>query len=415
MKMKFVRNSKTDRRELVIAVQRGETLDEKRAKVLAKDPSILLLNFEYENARMGTMLRYDVEGLWSLRTFLAKRTMGIEELMGLLRATEGVLDLCTEQRLRPENLFFDPEYVFVNAQCCPRFALVPIEDMPFQERNSPLALLKAMSDVARLRFSTPDAEGLSKRLAAYVVEQSGVFSANTFKRFLESEEVALDDSTPTPEARRSVVEGEGKASWATAGAAAPAGAPADGGSFFWNPLMGMLPDEPAAAATSPAPATAPAAPKTTTTTTVAWYFAPTAPAQPAPAPAPAQPAATPQPAAPQPAPAAPAQPAPAPAPAAARTAYLVRASSGEQYSLAQGAQTKLGRGSACDIRLLGNPKLSRVHASVRFDGQSVYVTDLGAANGVWVNGARLAANQTMATSVGQSFRLADEELYVRVV
>lgn len=398
MKMKFARNAKSDRRELVVAVQRGEALDEKRAKVLAQDTSALLLPFSFENTRMGTMLRYDVEGLWSLRTFLAKRPMGVEELMGLLRAVDGVLEICTEKRLRQEGLFFDPEYVFVNAQCCPHFALIPLEEMPFQERNSPLALLKALGGADRLQFATPDAEGLSKRIATFVVDQGGVFSANTFRRLLENEAQALEDVTPAPEVRRTVVD-EGKASWATAGAAAPAGAPADSGAFFWNPLMGMVPDE------DEKPEPVPAAPPAPVVTAPA-------PAQP---PVPAPVAVEPPKQEPEPTPAPEPVPAPPPAPQPVRSAILVRPSTGEQFPLALGAQVQLGRGSACGIRLLGNPKLSRAHASIVCDGQTVRITDLGAANGVWVGGMRLQSNQTAATSVDQQFRLADEDLYVHVV
>lgn len=155
--MKFVRNGRTNRRELLVGSQRGETLDVKRAEILADDPSALLLRFAYEQQRGGVtaMLHYDVEGLWSLRTYLSKRAMGVEELMGLMEAVLGVLDICAERRLKAEWLLFDPEYVFVDAQCCPHFVLIPLDDVPFQARNSPLALLRVLGDTSRLKFASP--------------------------------------------------------------------------------------------------------------------------------------------------------------------------------------------------------------------------------------------------------------------
>ena len=238
MKMKFVRDLKTDRRELLVASQRGETLSTKQAEKLAVTASVLLINFSFEKPRANglTTLHYDVEGLWSLRTYLAKRSLGVEELMGLLEAMQGVLDLCTSEHLHPEGLLFDPEYVFVNSQCCPRFVLLPLEGAPFQTRNSPLALLQALGNTDSLRFETPDAEGLSRRLGDLVVDLEGVFSANRFRRFLEQEQ-SLDDDTP-PEARNSVVEPGTSSVWASVGGGNSSSAP-DAGAFFWNPLAGL--------------------------------------------------------------------------------------------------------------------------------------------------------------------------------
>lgn len=416
MKMKFVRNGRTGRRELLVASQRGETLDKKRATRLAEDNSTLLLGFAFEEQRggAGALLHYDVEGLWSLRTYLSKRPMGQDELLGLMRALMGALDLCAERRMPVEGLLLDPEYVFVDAQCCPHFALLPFEDLPFHTRNSPLTLLAAMGDTGRLRFASPDAEGVSRRIGSFVVDQGGVFSINTFRRFLDDEEAQAGLAGAAPEARHSVVEGrEGGSIWASVGAAAPRGV-ADGESMFWSPLASAFDfaaqEETAGAAAvqpAPQPAVQPAPvpqPAPTPAATPALQVTTAAPRS----------VSTPQPAAvPVSTPVAPVQPAPAPAPTVWR-ATLVRLATGEEYPLPVGRQVRLGRGSACDIRLLGNPRLSRVHAALVCDGQGVQVTDLGAANGVWANGARLLPQQTALLQAGQPLRLATEEFLVRI-
>ena len=405
MKMKFVRDLKTDRRELLVASQRGETLSTKQAEKLTADPSTLLLNFSFEKPRANglTTLHYDVEGLWSLRTYLAKRSLGVEELMGLLEAMQGVLDLCTSEHLHPEGLLFDPEYVFVNSQCCPRFVLLPLEGAPFQTRNSPLALLQALGNTDSLRFETPDAEGLSRRLGDLVVDLEGVFSANRFRRFLEQEQDIAND-TP-PEARNSVVEPGTSSVWASVGGGNSSSAP-DAGAFFWNPLAGLAEEETPAPATRPEPA--PVEPKPV--------------AQPEPAPVASQPA-PPAPTAPQPvvlqpasAPAPPAAPvSPTPQPAApVGNLWLVRLATGERFPLPLGQQVRAGRGSACEIRLLNNRKLSRTHVALTSTGQMLMVTDQGAANGVFVNGVRVGSMQSVLLTPGQRLRLADEDFDVRI-
>lgn len=398
MKMKFVRDLKTDRRELLVASQRGETLSTKQAEKLAVTASVLLINFSFEKPRANglTTLHYDVEGLWSLRTYLAKRSLGVEELMGLLEAMQGVLDLCTSEHLHPEGLLFDPEYVFVNSQCCPRFVLLPLEGAPFQTRNSPLALLQALGNTDSLRFETPDAEGLSRRLGDLVVDLEGVFSANRFRRFLEQEQ-SLDDDTP-PEARNSVVEPGTSSVWASAGGGNSSSAP-DAGAFFWNPLAGLAEEEAPSPTTPPEPA--PVEPKP---------VAQPEPVRPAPATQPApvnqpvpavQPAPTPQPPAPQPA-------------APVGNLWLVRLATGERFPLPLGQQVRAGRGSACEIRLLNNRKLSRTHVALTSTGQMLMVTDQGAANGVFVDGQRVSSMQSVLLTPGQRLRMADENFDVRL-
>lgn len=442
--MKFIRNGRTNRRELIVASQRGETLSTKQAEKLADNASALLLGFSFEKPRGNglTTLHYDVEGLWSLRTYLAKRSLGLEELLGLLEATQGVLDLCAGERLYAEGLLFDPEYVFVNAQCCPRFALLPLEGVPFQTRNSPLALLRDLGDTEKLKFSTPDAEGLSRRLGDLVVDLEGVFSANRFRRFLEQEKNQGDDAPP--EARHSVVDSDTSSVWASVGSASGGNDTTDSSAFFWNPLVGLADEETpkqdevsqpaeeqawvdvaAEAVMAPEAASMPVAPEPEPESTVAEPLAPE------PAPAANQPIPTPV-VAPNPlmtqvptagpvTPRASAQPAPVvtptPAPATpvqAGNLWLVRLSTGERYLLPLGQQVKVGRGSACEIRLLNNRMLSRIHVALTSTGQMVMVTDLGAVNGVFVNGQRVGSMQSVLLMPGQRLRLADEELDVRI-
>lgn len=97
----------------------------------------------------------------------------------------------------------------------------------------------------------------------------------------------------------------------------------------------------------------------------------------------------------------------------ARTYVLVRLSTGEEFVLGEGEEVRLGRGSACTVRIHQNPRISRMHATLRCEGERVLLTDEGSANGVWVAGARLDAHETREVALGERFSLANEEFYVQ--
>ncbi len=64
----------------------------------------------------------------------------------------------------------------------------------------------------------------------------------------------------------------------------------------------------------------------------------------------------------------------------------------------------LGRGSGCDIRL-ADPTISRRHASISREGEEWLLTDLGGANGTWLNDVRLDAQITTPLKEGDRIRL----------
>ena len=96
-----------------------------------------------------------------------------------------------------------------------------------------------------------------------------------------------------------------------------------------------------------------------------------------------------------------------------RRCMLERLRTGETYPLASGVQLGIGRGSKNAIQLTGNPKLSRNHVVIYCSGNTVSITDLGSANGTWINGRRLNPNVRVSISLGQRFSLANEELVIR--
>jgi pSer/pThr/pTyr-binding forkhead associated (FHA) protein len=71
----------------------------------------------------------------------------------------------------------------------------------------------------------------------------------------------------------------------------------------------------------------------------------------------------------------------------------------------------LGRGTGADI-VIADEAVSRVHASVRVDGQTVVLEDQESSNGTFVNGERITAARRLAP--GDVVRIGGTELEVRV-
>ncbi|HEY9426129.1 MAG TPA: FHA domain-containing protein, partial [Gemmatimonadaceae bacterium] len=67
---------------------------------------------------------------------------------------------------------------------------------------------------------------------------------------------------------------------------------------------------------------------------------------------------------------------------------LIGAAGGRDFTLREGGVFTVGRAAGCDIVLL-DPTVSRKHAELGCGEGEVAVRDLGSANGVFVNGARV--------------------------
>lgn len=60
-----------------------------------------------------------------------------------------------------------------------------------------------------------------------------------------------------------------------------------------------------------------------------------------------------------------------------------------------------------------NKAISRVHCKINYQNNTYYITDLGSANGTFVNTARLAANQPYQIKNGDYIRLANSDFIVK--
>ncbi len=94
-------------------------------------------------------------------------------------------------------------------------------------------------------------------------------------------------------------------------------------------------------------------------------------------------------------------------------AATIRGAAG-QFTIRSGSEVRVGRDPAqCPI-LLGEPRVSGVHATLRFDGGHLMVRDETSNNGTWVYGTRIAPGAWTALPAGAQVRFGPVEFTVQL-
>lgn len=91
---------------------------------------------------------------------------------------------------------------------------------------------------------------------------------------------------------------------------------------------------------------------------------------------------------------------------------LERLATGESFS--RPLPFVIGKGSAADVRIGGNPTVSRRHARVFSSGGDVLIEDLGSTNKTKVNGSEVAQGTRVGLGDGDSLLLSDEAFAVHI-
>jgi hypothetical protein len=105
---------------------------------------------------------------------------------------------------------------------------------------------------------------------------------------------------------------------------------------------------------------------------------------------------------------------PPPSPyAAGPTGASILGASG-QFAIRAGVDVRVGRDPAqCPITLT-EPRVSGVHATLKFEHGQLFVRDEGSNNGTHVNGVRIPANVFTPVSAGGQLRFGPVEFSVRL-
>jgi hypothetical protein len=107
------------------------------------------------------------------------------------------------------------------------------------------------------------------------------------------------------------------------------------------------------------------------------------------------------------------QPLPSDARQGGAGAATIRGAAG-QFTIRNGSEVRVGRDPAqCPI-FLGEPRVSGVHATLKFDGSQLLVRDETSNNGTWVQGSRIAPGAWTAVPPGAPLRFGPVEFTVQI-
>lgn len=340
-----------------------------------------LLHLWREDADAGVFY-YGVAGLSRLDVF-TKRPLSLVQYRTMLESLHAVMDLCVREGLPQGNVCFDASCVYVDERGAMRFAFVPFECV--DGAGSALDLLLYLGG-QEVRMVLPQDESARQAVADFARSRS-VLPAADLGTFL-AERFGL--STCAPAAPVSgLVGGSGSLGY-TGGTGYTGTTGAAKKSMTFNPVAMMtgvsLQRDVAHGVATEVAGTVESGPLANVAETsllggggavredgVSAGAEPVASSKP--------------------------------------VVVLVREADGATYMLPD-APVVLGRSQTCDITIAGNSALSRRHA--RLDPVGLTLTDLGSANGTFVDGARLSPQVSTPLAIGAMLTLANEGFRVVV-
>lgn len=325
---------------------------------------------------------YGVAGLSRLDAFTG-RPISLAQYRTMLESLYAVMDLCVREGLPQGNVCFDASCVYVDERGAMRFAFVPFERV--DGAGSALDLLLYLGGQG-VRMVLPQDESARQAVADFARSRS-VLPATDFGTFL-AERFGL--STGAPGAPASGLVG-GSGSLGYMGGTGPTGATgAAKKSMTFNPVAMMtgvsLQRDVAHGVATEVAGAVESGPLANVAETSLLGGGEAAREDGVSAGAEL-------------------------ATSAKLVVALVREADGATYMLPD-APVVLGRSQTCDITIAGNSALSRRHAQL--DPAGLTLTDLGSANGTFVDGARLAPQISMPLDIGTMFTLANEGFRVVV-
>ncbi len=189
LRLSLRKNRVTRRRELVVTLRRGEHAVHKCICWIESRPHATLLacSCEYGDGLGRVRLRYDVEGLTSLKGYLRRARLSNKVITNMLVSIAEALTCCRAARMAYACLLFDVSHVFVGATGILHFVFVPLDIQTAGARDTPLSLLEAISTSLARTTKDPNLAGLARRLCDFVRSEEGVFSLNAWHSFVREE------------------------------------------------------------------------------------------------------------------------------------------------------------------------------------------------------------------------------------
>ena len=91
---------------------------------------------------------------------------------------------------------------------------------------------------------------------------------------------------------------------------------------------------------------------------------------------------------------------------------FIRCSNNERQTIPRDRILYVGRGSECQVRLLGNSKVGRKHLVIKCEEDCLIIQDLDSTNGTVVESERLGSNYAVQIAYGTEFLIANEPCVV---
>lgn len=376
-------NLKYNRRldALVLKPGKRDVVSYRLATRLSASDAPELLHLWREDAD-AEVFYYGVAGLSRLDVY-TKRPLSLVQYRTMLESLYAVMNLCVREGLPQGNVCFDASCVYVDERGAMRFAFVPFECV--DGAGSALDLLLHLSGRG-VRMVLPQDESARRAVADFARSRS-VLPAADLGAFL-AERFGLSSCAPAAPVS-GLVGGSGSLGY-TGGTGSTGATGVAKKSMTFNPVAMMagapLRQDVARGVAAEVAGTVESGPLANVAETsllggggavredgVSAGVEPVASAKP--------------------------------------VVVLVREADGATYMLPD-APVVLGRSQTCDITIAGNSALSRRHA--RLDPVGLTLTDLGSANGTFVDGARLSPQVSTPLAIGAMLTLANEGFRVVV-
>lgn len=364
---------------LVLKPGKRDVVSYRLATRLSTSDAPELLHLWREDAD-SEVFYYGVAGLSRLDVF-TKRPLSLVQYRTMLESLHAVMDLCVREGLPQGNVCFDASCVYVDERGAMRFAFVPFERV--DGAGSALDLLLYLGG-QEVRMVLPQDESARQAVADFARSRS-VLPAADLGTFLAERFGLSTCAGAVPEG--GLVGGSGSLGY-TGGTGYTGTTGAAKKSMTFNPVAMMtgvsLQRDVAHGVATEVAGTVESGPLANVAETSLLGGGETAHEGAIPAGAKLAAGAKP-------------------------VVMLVRECDGATYALPD-APVVLGRSQTCDITIAGNSALSRRHAQL--DPAGLTLTDLGSANGTFVDGARLAPQVSVPLALNGRFVLADEGFHI---